>query len=124
MNLTRTFSKLNNLDRRLFVGASKLSLLDHDDDVGYGEIVEVTSGWTVSESDGGDGESVGQLTLSLTEGGELTAEVLSTFAAVGLIQPGWTVAKVCKVVARTEPLGTFARIWNFSITPTNEQWEI
>jgi hypothetical protein len=126
MNLTRTFSKVSDVSRKTFLGSSsRLSLLDHDEDSGgYRTIGNVTSGWNVSDVSEGDGAGDGQLKLEVSEGAEAVASILSTLAAVALLQPGWTVPRLCKVASRKEPLGEFDRTWVLFITPSGEYKEI
>ncbi len=113
--------------RRIFHGdEARLFLMNHDPDRGYleNDAVEVESGWHFEDSDAGDGESIGQIDVHLTESETLTLASLKNYAAVVLFIPKWDEAKVLKIVTRKEPIQTTKRIWHYATTPTSETFNL
>lgn len=130
MEVTEWVGDVLDFQREELLGeGARLFLLNHDDEAGYSAIEgipdgEIIDGWLVSDDNDGDGESSGQLKLEIAESVTATAARLDSFAAVALFLPNSPTAKICKKVAPLKPLNPTCLVWGFSITPTNESWEI
>jgi hypothetical protein len=120
MKLTRTLSNVLNIAQGITQGRrARLFLLEHAKTGGFSKGLEIAKGRLVSDSSEGEGESVGQIKIEVSESTTITAAMLRDCAGFAYMQPHENAAeaRVIKVVSRKEPLGELSRVWEFACTP-------